>query len=247
MSNARRRINFQSCYAQETKRRPLLLAAVALAAVSILFAAAPELDIRFSRLFWNPMQGFALANSSTLLFLRDANRQLPWLVIGAALILLVLPQLFNFTRTVAAPHKLLFILLFFAIGPGLLVHMMKILVGRPRPRDIEAFGGMAAFKPPWEISQECFSNCSFISGEASSAFALLTLAVFIPATNRRFYLCLVGVIAAAFSLNRVAFGAHFLSDVILAWNVMWIVAIVMWRWASTNAAYIDAIFWRDEA
>ncbi|MFN7027186.1 MAG: phosphatase PAP2 family protein [Pseudorhizobium sp.] len=56
------------------------------------------------------------------------------------------------------------------------------------------------------------------------------------------YLGTVGILAASFSLTRVLHGAHFLSDVVIAWNVMLVLAILLWRLFSRNAPQIDAIF-----
>ncbi|MCJ8518085.1 membrane-associated phospholipid phosphatase [Pseudorhizobium tarimense] len=222
------------------------LALLALGAVSIFFAAVPELDLFMSGLFWDPADGFLFSQNSSLLLLRDANRPLPWIVISLLLILLIAPRLHDLRLGVPAPHRLLFVVIFFALGPGLIVHVMKILVGRARPRDIEQFGGTGIFTPPWDLSDQCVRNCSFISGEASSAFALLTLVVLLPLSYRRIYLIVVGIIAAAFSFNRVVFGAHFFSDVVFAWSVMTVVALVLWRWMSFNAQWIDGLFLRRE-
>ncbi len=217
-------------------------ALVCLGAVSIVFAAVPELDLTVSRFFWSPAEGFALTDNSLLLLIRDTSRYFPWLVISLMFVLLVLPQLFDVKLNLPPPHKLLFVVIFFAVGPGLMVHVIKTLVGRARPRDIQEFGGMGTFTPPWDLSAHCLQNCSFISGESSSAFALLTLVVLFPLSYRRVYLILMGVVAAAISFNRVMFGAHFLSDVVLSWNLMAIAALVLWRWMSMNARYIDGLF-----
>jgi lipid A 4'-phosphatase len=220
------------------------MALVALCAISILFAAVPELDLVTSRLFWNPEEGFFLSDISLMRLLRDINRPLPWLVASLVLILLIVPLLWELKPRMPPPHKLLFVLIFFAAGPGLMVQVIKAMVGRARPRNIEEFGGMGQFTPPWELSDQCVRNCSFISGEASSAFALLTLVVLLPPPYRRIYLILTGVAAAAFSFNRVMFGAHFLSDVVLAWNLMTVLAILLWRWTSLYARHIDGLFLR---
>lgn len=234
----------RSPLAEGAKRDALQVSLVALGAVSILFAAVPELDLIVSRLFWSPAEGFALADNSLLLLLRDTNRLLPWIVISLVLILLIAPWLHDLKRSAPPPHKLLFVLIFFALGPGLTVHGIKTMVGRARPKDIEEFGGFSEFTPPWELSEQCLRNCSFISGESSSAFALLMLVVLLPKSYKRVYLVLMGGAAAAVSFNRVAFGAHFFSDVVLAWNVMTVVALVVGRWTSSNSLYIDRLFLR---
>nr|CAD6615072.1 phosphatase PAP2 family protein [Rhizobium sp. TCK] len=246
LSIVRKSANSQTLRVCGTRRDALQCALLALGAASILFAAVPELDLIVSGLFWRPDEGFVLSDNSLLLLVRDANRLLPWLVIALVSILLIVPEICRSKLRVPAPHKLVFVLAFFALGPGLMVQIMKGLVGRVRPRRIEEFGGTGTFTPPWDLSDHCLRNCSFISGEAASAFALLTLVVLLPLSYRRTYLILMGIVAAAFSFNRVMFGAHFFSDVVLAWNVMTVVALVLWRWISLNARWIDGLLLRRE-
>ncbi|KQT01620.1 hypothetical protein ASG42_26775 [Rhizobium sp. Leaf391] len=210
--------------------------------VSLIFAAVPELDLIVSRFFWDPAAGFEFKKNSFLIAFRDANRFLPWVVIGVATTLLIPNPFVRSLYYPPAPHKLLFVLTFFAAGPGLGVHLIKMLVGRARPRALHEFGGSALFTPPWELTHQCVTNCSFISGEAASAFALLTLVVFIKPKYATLYLAAVGLVAATLSLNRVVFGAHFLSDVVFAWNVMFALAVLLWRPFSRYAPQIDAIF-----
>ncbi|MBO3758327.1 phosphatase PAP2 family protein [Ciceribacter sp. L1K22] len=219
-------------------------ALISLGFVSIIFAALPELDLITSRFFWDAANGFEFESNYALIALRDANRFMPWLVIGTAAAVLTAIMVTEQARRLASPHKLLFVITFFAVGPGLCVQGIKALVGRARPKVLEEFGGSAIFTPPWDISDQCMRNCSFISGEAASAFALLTLVIFIKPRYAKFYLSIVGLMAACISLNRVAFGAHFLSDVVIAWNVMWVVAVLLWRVFSRHAGMIDAVFYR---
>ncbi|HTO30902.1 MAG TPA: phosphatase PAP2 family protein [Pararhizobium sp.] len=220
----------------------LLQAFILLGFVSIIFAAVPEVDLLVSQFFWNAGAGFELNNNSALIAFRDVNRFLPWAVIGIAAVLLIPNPFSRSFKQPFAPHKLLFVITFFAAGPGLSVHLIKMLVARARPRALQEFGGNAFFTPPWEFTNQCARNCSFISGESASAFALLTLVVFVKPKYSIVYLVAIGVLAAAFSFTRVLHGAHFLSDVIIAWNVMLVLAVLLWRIFSRNAPQIDAIF-----
>jgi membrane-associated phospholipid phosphatase len=231
--------------ADDRTRHLLPQALILLGFVSLIFAAVPELDLIVSRLFWEPAAGFDFNENSFLIAFRDANRFLPWIVTGTAVALLIPSPLLRHLKRPPEPHKLLFVIIFFATGPGLGVHLIKMLVGRARPRALDEFGGNALFTPPWQLTDQCVRNCSFISGEAASAFALLTLVVFITPKYRTLYLGAVGIVAAAFALNRVMLGAHFLSDVVIAWNVMFVLAALLWQSFSRNSPQIDAIFARD--
>lgn len=217
---------------------------ILLVAISIVFAVVPELDLFVSRHFWMESTGFGFRENTVLLLIRDANRQLTWVVIGIMTILMLAHRFIHLSQHLPSPHRILFVITFFAVGPGLGVQLIKSVVGRARPKSVEEFGGSRAFTLPWEMTDQCLRNCSFISGEAASAFALLTLVVFIGPKRAPFYLTGMGILVLAFSFNRVVFGAHFLSDVILAWNVMWVLAIVLWHGFSTKAPQIDAAFGR---
>lgn len=230
---------------EDEAHRLLPEALMLLGFVSLIFATVPEIDLIVSRYFWDPIAGFAFEENSFLIAFRDLNRLLPWVVIGFAIVLLLASPFLRNPKYSAAPHKLLFVLTFFAAGPGLGVQVIKMLVGRARPRALDEFGGSAIFTPPWQLTDQCVRNCSFISGEAASAFALLTLVVFVTPRHRTTYLAAVGIVAAAFSFNRVMFGGHFLSDVVIAWNVMFVLAVLLWQSFSQNAPQIDALFKRD--
>jgi len=104
----------------------------------------------------------------------------------------------------------------FAMGPGLLVNgILKDHWGRPRPVMTDLFGGDLAFVPAARWSDACTSNCSFISGEAASIFWLLCLVPLLPAGQRRAGAIAITGIAIFTSGLRVAFGGHYLSDVVL--------------------------------
>lgn len=104
----------------------------------------------------------------------------------------------------------------FALGPGLLVNgYMKPFIGRPRPANTLLFGGEQPFIAAGEWSNACFRNCSFVSGEAAGMAWIICLLPLWPHRDRhRLIMPMVALIAAT-GLLRVAFGRHYLSDVIL--------------------------------
>ncbi|MCG2663967.1 phosphatase PAP2 family protein, partial [Brevundimonas sp.] len=116
-------------------------------------------------------------------------------------------------------------------GPGLVVNLvLKGLWGRARPVQIDQFGGDAAFTPVWMVSDACQSNCSFVSGEGSSAAWMVgVLLVVTPAKWRPVVLPLAVVYAFALSMNRLAFGGHFLSDILLSWALTALVMTGVYR------------------
>ncbi|MEZ5840483.1 MAG: phosphatase PAP2 family protein [Hyphomicrobiales bacterium] len=103
------------------------------------------------------------------------------------------------------------------IANGLVVNLMlKEHWGRARPHQTLDFGGEHAFTPAWAMSDACASNCSFVSGEASSAFWLLTAACLVPPLYRVPVGVVLAVLAGTIAFNRVAVGGHYLSDIVLS-------------------------------
>jgi membrane-associated phospholipid phosphatase len=94
---------------------------------------------------------------------------------------------------------------------------------------VDIFGGEAPYQPVWRISDWCQSNCSFVSGEASSAAWMVAAIVLIPARQRPFLAPPVVIYGLLLSLNRLAFGGHFLSDVVLSWTISGLVFAVLFR------------------
>ena len=111
-------------------------------------------------------------------------------------------------------RAILFLTLSLAIGPGLLVHAgFKELSHRPRPYSVTAFGGPDAFRPFTRFDGACAHNCSFASGETAATTWMLAPASLVPPPWRGAALVAAVAFATATGILRMAFGAHFLSDV----------------------------------
>ncbi|MEM9733159.1 MAG: phosphatase PAP2 family protein [Pseudomonadota bacterium] len=106
---------------------------------------------------------------------------------------------------------------------GLINTLFKPLFGRPRPNHLDVFGNTDSYVLPGSFSDQCFGNCSFVSGEAGTGFALVLFALLLPVAWRAVGVALALVAAVLISGLRVGFGGHFLSDIIMAW---WIIALV---------------------
>tara|TARA_Y100001970_G_scaffold21066_1_gene23932 strand:- start:2043 stop:3338 length:1296 start_codon:yes stop_codon:yes gene_type:complete len=91
--------------------------------------------------------------------------------------------------------------------------LLKNMWGRARPNDILNFGGSSDFSPWFKISDSCVSNCSFVSGDASVGFMLVSL-YFV--TNKKIYFYLALIIGSTLGIIRISAGGHFLSDVIFS-------------------------------
>ncbi|MBH0237332.1 phosphatase PAP2 family protein [Methylobrevis albus] len=211
---------------------PLLAIALATLACSLLFRLAPGLDLWISGLFYVEGVGFPLRSVKALDVLRDVGSVLPVLTgsLGALGLLLYVA----FPRRPlcgAAPRLLLLLAVMQVLGPGLLVNAItKPLFERPRPNQIVEFGGSHTYVPVWEIGEACTVRCaSFLSGEAAGAATLLTLVLLVPPLWRGPAAWALGGLAAAVSVNRVLFGAHFASDVLISFGIVSMLVLVAHR------------------
>jgi membrane-associated PAP2 superfamily phosphatase len=209
---------------------PVAIALAATLGLSAYFMVLPGIDMAVSTLFYSPEAGFALAAEPVLKALRKSSS----LVLGVVLLGLVATAVAGVIRRrrLAGPARRAVVLLAgLALGSGLIVNsLLKSLWGRARPVQIEAFGGEADFTAAWRLSDNCASNCSFVSGEASSAAWMVGVAVLMaPAAWRAPVVAAALAYGLALSLNRIAFGGHFLSDVLLSWAITALVIAVLHR------------------
>ena len=216
-----------------------LWAVAALTALAtILFAAVPAIDPWASGLFFDPARGFALARVPAL----EVVRQTFWTLADAtfAASVVALAAGLRPAWRLVSPREAGAAALSFLLGPGLLVHVvLKEHWGRARPRDVEAFGGTLAHSAPWAISDQCATNCSFASGETSgAATTALVIALIawprLPARTRPWAAAGLALLPAAAGLLRLAFGAHFLSDVVFGWTLSAGVTLLVWRALATR-------------
>ena len=201
------------------------LSLIALLALTLLtgavFALWPELDLIGSAFFHGP-GGFA-SNGHGLNGLRAALYYLPVMVMGLFLLAWILgwvtawfdlpwPQFLQ-----PRGRSLLFLALGLALGPGLLVNViLKDNWGRPRPMQVQQFGGPLEFRPWYKTDGACPKNCSFVSGETSGAFWLVAPASLAPPPLRLPAVVLALGVGVVTAVMRVAFGGHFPTDVLFA-------------------------------
>ena len=198
--------------------------------VSVMFLLAPGLDLALSRLFYRPAAGFPAAGSGFLEGLRVAGRFVEWVFAIAVLLPLLIKLVWPDGELILQPRKTLFVVATFALGPGLIVNgVLKEFWGRARPRAILEFGGHDIFSPVWWMSDQCDRNCSFVSGEAASAFCLFALVFLVSKEWRPAVAIATLAFATVVSFTRIAVGGHFLSDVLIAWLVTLCVMIALHR------------------
>lgn len=209
---------------------PIVLCLTATVVLSALFWAVPALDLAASELFYRSNAGFALSQDPLLkAFRKSADLCLAILVLGLLGRLVWLFARRSLDALVSA-RRSIFLVAALIVGPGLVVNgLFKSWWGRPRPVAVDIFGGEAPYQTVWRISDWCQSNCSFVSGEASSAAWMVAALVLAPVRWRPFLAPPVVLYALLLSLNRLAFGGHFLSDIVLSWTISGLVFAVLFR------------------
>lgn len=127
----------------------------------------------------------------------------------------------------------LFLVLALAIGPGLFVNvMLKENWHRPRPRQIEQFGGDYKFQQPLVIGSSLGSCKSFPSGHVAMGFIFMSPYFILLARNRRAALIWLygGAVYGIFlSVARMSQGAHWPSDVLWSFGVVYFTCYALAR------------------
>jgi membrane-associated PAP2 superfamily phosphatase len=224
-------------------RTGLIIALVIAAAIGLIFAIWPDLDLALAAPFYDPATGgvrggFWRAYDPTWWRMRDAATWLITLTAMPPFVALII-KLIRPSRPLTIPLRaILLMLITLALGPGVLTNLiLKEHWGRPRPIDVTQFGGDEHFVPWWDPRGDCPKNCSFVSGEASGAFWTLAPAAVVPPQWR--VLATAGALAfgAATGGIRMAAGAHFVTDVVFAGVLMflliWLVHAWLYRWVKS--------------
>lgn len=212
-------------------RNPIFAATLLTAwiALYLVFAGEPQIDIAFAGIWFSqPLcdasigaascRGFALANNAMLAFIRNVLHDAPIYIGVAVLIWLIADWRAGFRWKHAGIKVKSILVIALILWPGLIVNgLLKAQWGRPRPWMTDLFGGTMPFVEAGRISDYCASNCSFVSGEASSAGWLLGLALLWPPQNQRLAYAVLAAIGAFMAVLRTGFGAHYLSDVTLGY------------------------------
>jgi lipid A 4'-phosphatase len=119
-----------------------------------------------------------------------------------------------------------FLLLTLLLLPGVVVNFVlkDNSFGRPRPVQVEQYGGERQFSALFVYSGQCSKNCSFVSGHAATAFFTIAFAW---AFGNRWIFILGMLIGGIVSTVRMAQGAHFLSDVIFSFWVVYFGTLIL--------------------
>ena len=207
----------------------ILLALVAgLVAVGVVFAVWPELDLAATHAFYG--HGGFMNRSSAAQAARWFFRLTPFLALAAFAIPYLLRRLGVAVPWAPDGRSLFFLVASITIGSGLIINLgMKDHLHRPRPINVREFGGHDEFRPWYRFDGACRKNCGFASGEASSAFWMVAPALLAPPPFRAAAIAAALAFGVAASALRMAFGGHFLSDVLFGGLISLIVVFAVRR------------------
>jgi lipid A 4'-phosphatase len=206
---------------------PVLVAA--LFVVGVAFAIWPDLDLAATHAFYD--YGGFLAGSCGAQAARWFFRVTPFFALAAFAIPYLLRRLGVVVAWAPDGRSLVFLVASITIGSGLIVNLgMKDHLHRPRPVHVTEFGGHDEFRPWYRFDGACRINCGFASGEAASAFWMIAPALLAPPPFRAPAIASALAFGVAASALRVAFGGHFLSDVLFGGLISLIVVFAV-RWA----------------
>jgi len=201
-------------------------------AAALLFYVFPELDIRFSMLFYDPVSRFYLADAPFCHYIYESVEIVSTVWVVLALLLLTALWIRKKPWFGLSAKHLIYLLAALAIGPGLIVNMvLKDNWGRARPYDVIQFGGASVFTPAFAISSQCHHNCSFVSGHAAMGFYFIAFGFSrhtVCRKRRSLLILLAGIYGAVVGLVRILQGGHFLSDIVFAFFVIYAASAVLY-------------------
>lgn len=188
--------------------------------VIILLAASAlivltDADLFISGIFHDPQHGWLLADDNPWQFTYHYG-MIPAFMMALGGLGIFLFGFFY--KNIRHYRKIgIFLILFLLVGPGMVVNtLFKDHWGRPRPADIENFGGAASYQPFWQPG-EPGQGKSFPSGHASVGFFIFAPFFFLRHNQRRLanlFLALGIAYGLLMGTGRIVQGGHFLSDVI---------------------------------
>ncbi|MBV8849475.1 MAG: phosphatase PAP2 family protein, partial [Methylobacteriaceae bacterium] len=190
-----------------------------------IFIAFPRLDLAVTQAFYERNHAFY----GTTLFgrtFRAILRFASYTIFAAFALAYVSARLYARKRLVPAGRNLAFLAITLTLGPGLLVNVLiKEHSHRPRPFQTQDFGGQWQFRPFGHFDGQCVTDCSFVSGETSSAAWSLAPALLTPPPWRAAMVAASLLFTSVMAVERIAYGGHYLSDVVFGALLNWLLVL----------------------
>lgn len=197
----------------------------------VIFFEFPQMDLYVSALFFKNGH-FYLARTP---FIKFIYRYSPLLVLLPGIFAILsaiymtikkVDLLFGFRKKIY-----IFMVLAILVGPALMVNLvLKENFGRARPKYIVEFGGNKEFTKPFIISNQCETNCSFVSGHSSIGFYFCALAPIFSGRKKKIVFGGGILLGSVIGLIRIIGGAHFASDVYFSFVAVYLPALLLHYW-----------------
>ena len=175
----------------------------------LIFLIIPVIDIKISNLFFSEnsfiSEKYSIVKSIRIL-LKNLMIIIPFF--GVFFFLFILKK--KRKKELRLRLAVIGLLIGPIIGCGVIANLIfKENWGRARPVHIAEFGGNKIFSPPFFRSDQCETNCSWISGETSGAFSFMVGTIILR--NHIFFICnwILGLLVF---FCRLSMGGHFFSD-----------------------------------
>ncbi len=202
--------------------------------LGILSYIYSDIDLKITSIFYNE-EGFYLAENTFGLIIYEGAYYITVLVIVILLIMLFINIVKKINPFGLNKKAIIFLIAVFALAPGIVVNsILKEHVGRPRPAHIEQFGGDLQFQAPFVVSNQCKSNCSFVSGHASFAFTFMVLGFFFRGIKRKAVFSITFLFGLLVGFVRIYQGRHFFTDIVFAFFFTWLVITLVYKFLYPN-------------
>ncbi len=207
---------------------PVFLATVA---VFVLLALVPtiwpELDLAVAGSFMGPEPAI---KSASWWWVEFINANVPMLF-RSVLALCFLAWLWATLKPLYAQWRLplAFVVVAGILGPGAVVNLVfKDHWQRARPYQVEVFGGPLKFTRAAVITDQCDSNCSFVSGHVACGAFLVALGL--VHRRRRVAWAAAGTLAGlTIAFARFSDKAHWFSDALWAFPITLGTCWLVWK------------------
>lgn len=196
----------------------------------IPFGLFPKLDLLISRLIYTSSEGFFLKDLPAVQFGYHIVPVILSVTVGILFVLLLKGEITKRPVCGITRKAFAFLILSLAIGPGLVVHEgFKNHWGRARPAQVYDFGGSHRYSPPLVPSDQCETNCSFVSGHASVGFYFMSFALLMRGKRKKEWMLYSIGLGSLLGLVRIVQGAHFLSDIVFCGFVVYFTAQILYN------------------
>ncbi len=198
--------------------------------IGTLIFRLTDLDLALQKPFFVENDGWVSQDIGLWKFLYDYG---PTPAIAIAVTLLFIFIASFWARRIAAYRKVaLYGVLVMLLGPGLVVNgIFKDLWGRPRPRNVQEFGGDQTYLKVWQKGVSGQGR-SFPSGHASVGYFLMTPFFVLRKRAHRWAVAFLALGIGSgllIGLARMIQGGHFASDVLWAGGFVYFTAFGIWH------------------